>query len=79
MRPHYEAPTFVRFQSHPRHETGRMVCPCGMCWPLGFVACDRFGEDTPAERYPAIVRCIISDHIITADGVVIGRREVTTV
>lgn len=79
MRPHYEGPTFVEFYAHPSHETGRMLCPCGMRFPLGFTACDRYGENTPEERYPAIVRCISSGHIITVDGVVIGQREVTTV
>lgn len=76
MRPHYEAPTFVRFEAHPGHETGRMVCPCGARLPASYVACDRFGEDT-GERFPAVYRCILSHHIITADGVVIGQREVT--
>lgn len=73
MRPHkmkYEEPEFARVEAD-----GRMVCPCGVRFGVGFIPCDRDGNEQWKHR--AIVRCILSGHIITADAVVIGRREVT--
>ena len=70
----YESPFFAKFEPHRHHETGRMVCPCGVRHPAGFDGTDRYGNPV-VDRFPLIVTCAYSGHIITADGVVIGRRE----
>lgn len=72
MRPRFRdnGPTFAKL------DAGRLICPCGMRFGMGFLACNRHGEAT-GDKHALIVRCVLSGHIITADGVVIGQREVT--
>lgn len=57
---------------------GRLVCPCGVRRPEGFYQSDSQGNALKIhDRTCAILTCSDCGRVMTVDGAIIGRREVT--
>ncbi len=58
------------------YKGSKLVCPCGVRQDAGFTVSDRTGAPKHDIHW-CLVTCNLCGRIITRDGVVIGRRELT--